>query len=112
MATKVATRLRDRKMVRKEVSTDTQVKRAIKEAVQTGKAVSYPIAGYKGLEVRIRPHKDSPDATADFRHRYTHPITSKRPYMTLGQYPALSLADARQYHNDNMQLLAKGIDPI
>ena len=32
--------------------------------------------------------------------------------MTLGQYPALSLADARQYHSDNMQLLAKGIDPI
>ena len=112
MATKVATRLRDRKMVRKEVSTDTQVKRAIKEAVQADKAVSYPIAGYKGLEVRIRPHKESADATSDFRHRYTHPITGKRPYMTLGQYPALSLADARQYHSDNMQLLAKDIDPI
>lgn len=112
MATKVATRLRDRKMVRKEVSTDTQVKRAIKEAVQAGKAVSYPIAGYKGLEVRIRPHKEGADATSDFRHRYTHPITGKRPYMTLGQYPALSLADARQYHSDNMQLLAKFIDPI
>ena len=99
-------------MVRKEVSTDTQVKRAIKEAVQAGKAVSYPIAGYKGLEVRIRPHKEGADATSDFRHRYTHPITGKRPYMTLGQYPALSLADARQYHSDNMQLLAKDIDPI
>lgn len=32
--------------------------------------------------------------------------------MTLGQYPALSLAAARQYHSDNMQLLAKDIDPI
>lgn len=112
MATKVATKLGDRKMVRKEVSTDTQIKRAIKEAVQAGKAVSYPIAGYKGLEVRIRPHKEGADATSDFRHRYTHPITGKRPYMTLGQYPALSLADARQYHSDNMQLLAKDIDPI
>ncbi len=99
-------------MVRKEVSTDTQVKRAIREVVQADKTVSYPIAGYKGLEVRIRPNKEGADATSDFRHRYTHPITGKRPYMTLGQYPALSLADARQYHSDNMQLLAKGTDPI
>ena len=99
-------------MVKKEITTDTQTKRAIKDTINSGKTASYAIAGYKGLEVRIRPHKDSLDATADFRHRYTHPITSKRPYMTLGQYPALSLADARQYHSDNMQLLAKGIDPI
>ena len=99
-------------MVKKEITTDTQTKRAIKDTINSGKTASYAIAGYKGLEVRIRPHKDSLDATADFRHRYIHPITSKRPYMTLGQYPALSLADARQYHSDNMQLLAKGIDPI
>ena len=99
-------------MAKADLTTDTQIKRAIKDTIKAGKTISYPIAGYKGLEVRIRLHKDSPDATADFRHRYTHPITSKRPYMTLGQYPALSLADARQYHSDNMQLLAKGIDPI
>nr|WP_313973853.1 tyrosine-type recombinase/integrase [uncultured Psychrobacter sp.] len=99
-------------MAKKDITTDTQIKRAIKEVMQAGKPTSYAIAGYKGLEVRIRPHKDGSDATTDFRHRYTHPITAKRPYMTLGQYPALSLADARQYHNDNMQLLAKGIDPI
>lgn len=99
-------------MAKADLTTDTQIKRAIKDTIKAGKTISYPIAGYKGLEVRIRLHKDSPDATADFRHRYTHPITRKRPYMTLGQYPALSLADARQYHSDNMQLLAKGIDPI
>lgn len=98
--------------IKTELTTDTQIKRAIKDIIKAGKTVSYPISGYKGLEVRIRPHKDSPDATADFRHRYTHPITGKRPYMTLGQYPALSLADARQFHSDNMQLLAKDIDPI
>ena len=87
MATKVATRLatksRDKKMVRKEVSTDTQVKRAIREVVQADKTVSYPVAGYKGLEIRIRPHKEGADATADFRHRYTHPITGKRPYIVV-----------------------------
>ena len=99
-------------MIKTDLTTDTQIKRAIKDTIKVGKTISYPIAGYTGLEVRIRPHKDSPDATADFRHRYTHPITGKRPYMTLGQYPALSLADARQYHSDNMQLLAKDIDPI
>ncbi|MBZ1392673.1 tyrosine-type recombinase/integrase [Psychrobacter pacificensis] len=98
--------------IKTDLTTDTQIKRAIKDTIKAGKTISYPIAGYKGLEVRIRPHKDSPDAAADFRHRYTHPITGKRPYMTLGQYPALSLTDARQYHSDNMQLLAKDIDPI
>ncbi|WP_165767610.1 tyrosine-type recombinase/integrase [Psychrobacter sp. DAB_AL32B] len=98
--------------IKTDLTTDTQIKRAIKDTIKAGKTISYPIAGYTGLEVRIRPHKDNPDATADFRHRYTHPITGKRPYMTLGQYPALSLADARQYHSDNMQLLAKDIDPI
>lgn len=99
-------------MAKQEIKLDSQIPKAIREATQTGKTTIYPIAGYKGLELRVRPHKDSPDATADFRHRYTHPITGKRPYMTLGQYPALSLADARQYHSDNMQLLAKDIDPL
>ncbi|WP_288998808.1 tyrosine-type recombinase/integrase [uncultured Psychrobacter sp.] len=99
-------------MAKADLTTDTQIKKAIKDTIKTAKTANYPIAGYKGLELRIRPRKDSQDATADFRHRYTHPITGKRPYMTLGQYPALSLADARQYHSDNMQLLAKDIDPI
>ena len=99
-------------MSKKSISTDTKIKRAIRDVMLTGKAEVYAIAGYKGLEVRIRPHKDSLNAATDFRHRYTHPITGKRPYMTLGQYPALSLADARQYYNDNMQLLAKSIDPL
>ena len=99
-------------MAKQEIKLDSQIPKAIREAIQAGKTTIYPIAGYKGLELRVRPHKDSSDATADFRHRYTHPITGKRPYMTLGQYPALSLADARQYHSDNMQLLAKDIDPL
>ena len=99
-------------MAKIDLTTDTQIKKAIKDTIKTAKTISYPIAGYKGLEIRIRPQKDSQDVTADFRHRYTHPVTGKRPYMTLGQYPALSLAEARQYHSDNMQLLAKDIDPI
>ncbi len=112
MATKLATKTGYKHMSIKVITTDTQIRRAIKEVIQAGKPTSYAIAGYKGLEVRIRPNKEGADATTDFRHRYTHPITAKRPYMTLGQYPALSLADARQCHSDNMQLLAKSIDPL
>ncbi|CAM3946363.1 tyrosine-type recombinase/integrase [Psychrobacter arenosus] len=94
------------------ITTDSQIKKAIKQAILSDKPALHPIAGYKGLEIRIRPTLNGTDATTDFRHRYTHPYTGKRPYMTLGQYPALSIADARQMHSDNMQLLARGIDPI
>ena len=99
-------------MTKKAINLDSQIQKAIKDTIQASKTVSYPIAGYKGLEVRIRPHKNGLDAATDFRHRYTHPVTSKRPYMTLGQYPALTLADARDMYRDNMALLAKGIDPL
>jgi integrase len=98
--------------VDKGITTDTQIKKAIKQAITDRQLALHPIAGYKGLEIRIRPTKDGKDVTSDFRHRYTHPYTGKRPYMTLGQYTALSLTDARQMHTDNMQLLARGIDPI
>ena len=99
-------------MTKKAINLDSQIQKAIKDTIQASKTVSYPIAGYKGLEVRIRPHKNGLDAATDFRHRYTHPVTSKRPYMTLGQYPALTLADAREMYRDNMALLAKDIDPL
>ena len=96
----------------KAIKLDSQIQKATKDTIQAGKTISYPIAGYKGLEVRIRPHKNGLDAAIDFRHRYSHPITSKRPYMTLGQYPALTLADAKDMYRNNMTLLAKGIDPL
>ena len=99
-------------MTKKTIKLDSQIQKAVKDTIQASKTVSYPIAGYKGLEVRIRPHKNGLDAAVDFRHRYTHPITGKRPYMTLGQYPALTLADARDMYRDNTALLAKGTDPL
>ena len=94
-----------------KITRDTQIKQAIKNAHELGKRTSYPVTGFKGLEVQVRLNKGL-EPIADFRHRYTHPITGKRPYMTLGQYPALTLAHARKMHGDNMALLAKGIDPI
>ncbi len=99
-------------MTKKAIKLDSQIQKSIKDTIQAGKIVSYPIAGYKGLEVRIRPHKNGLDAAVDFRHRYSHPITGKRPYMTLGQYPALTLADAKDSYRNNMTLLAKDIDPL
>lgn len=98
-------------MAKITITRDAQIKQAIKEAKELGKHTSYPVTAFKGLEIRVRLNKGL-EPIAEFRHRYTHPITGKRPYMTLGQYPALSLSDARNMHRDNMALLAKGIDPI
>ena len=95
-------------MAKIEIKTDSQIKKAIKETTTT---TAYPIAGYKGLEINVRI-KAKGQPVADFRHRYTHPITGKRPYMTLGTYPAFTLEQARQAYNDNLALLGRDIDPI
>lgn len=95
-------------MSKQPIKTDSQLKKAIKD---TTKTTAYPIAGYSGLEINVRLNaKGQP--VADFRHRYTHPITGKRPYMTLGTYPAFTLEQARQAYNDNLALLGRDIDPI
>lgn len=110
MATKTATKFDALKGVKMSISTDSGLQKAIRQAIQDNKEISYPIAGTKGLLVRIRPKNGK--ATVDFRHRYTHPITGKRPYMSLGQYPSFSLAQAKQAYNDNLALLEQGIDPL
>lgn len=92
------------------ITTDKQIKKAIREAAKAGKQAAHPITGYKGLELRIRLGDMS--TTATFRHRYTHPHTAKRPYMTIGQYPAVTLEQARKAHHKNMALLAQRIDPM
>lgn len=92
------------------ITTDKQIKKAIREAAKAGKQAAHPITGYKGLELRIRLGDMSTNAT--FRHRYTHPHTAKRPYMTIGQYPAVTLEQARKAHHENMALLAQRIDPL
>lgn len=87
------------------LTTDTQIKRAIKEA-RGQKRVYHTIGGYQGLRLRMR------GGCIEFQHRYTHPMTGKRKEMTLGQYPALTLEQARRMHNDNMSMLAQMLDPI
>lgn len=46
-----------------------------------------------------------------WRIDYVRPISKKRATMTLGLYPDVSLAQARQYRTDIRAQLANGIDP-
>lgn len=46
-----------------------------------------------------------------WRLRYQRPTSNKRTNVSLGAYPTLSLADARQIRDDKLALLARGIDP-
>lgn len=98
-------------MAKLSIANVSQIERHIKESIATNQELILPIAGFKGLEIRIRPSQKTDKATTDFRHRYTHPITGKRPYLSLGNYPAFSLAQAKQAYTDNLVLLEQGIDP-
>lgn len=59
-----------------------------------------------GLELRI-----SPKGRKGWRLRYTRP-NGKRNMMSLGSYPEVSLAEAREKRTDARRLLDKGIDPV
>ena len=96
-------------MANQGLKTVTQIEKAIRE---TTKTTPYSIAGYSGLFLSVEISKTTGKKTATFKHRYTHPITGNRPTMSLGQYPAFTLEQARQAHNDNLALIAKDIDPL
>ncbi|MBZ5486482.1 integrase arm-type DNA-binding domain-containing protein [Halomonas aquamarina] len=59
-----------------------------------------------GLELRI-----SPNGSRGWRLRYTRP-NGKRNMISLGNYPDVSLAEAREKRTDLKRLIAKGIDPV
>jgi integrase len=46
-----------------------------------------------------------------WRFRYQRPASSSRTNLSLGSYPALTLAAARQLRDQHLSLLAQGIDP-
>lgn len=46
-----------------------------------------------------------------WRFRYQRPASSSRTNLSLGSYPALTLAAARQLRDQYLSLLAQGIDP-
>ncbi|MDO3816597.1 integrase domain-containing protein [Salmonella enterica] len=67
---------------------------------------AYYLFDGRGLCLQIKPNGNK-----YWRCRYTRPATGKATEVSLGQYPDVSLADARKEHQKYLALLAKGIDP-
>lgn len=53
----------------------------------------------------------SPSGSRGWRLRYTRP-NGKRNMMSLGSYPEVTLAEAREKRTDARRLLSQGIDPV
>ena len=60
----------------------------------------------QGLYLKIRP-----SGSKIWMFDYYHPITKKRPTLTIGRYPDISLKEARDLVTEYRGLVAKGIDP-
>ncbi|MBB1351242.1 MULTISPECIES: tyrosine-type recombinase/integrase [unclassified Pseudoalteromonas] len=76
--------------------------RKIKSIVATGKEQSFSDGNCLVLRVRA-------NGTKSWRFKYT--VNKKVTKLSLGAYPAVTLAEARSVAVSYMQLLAKGIDP-
>lgn len=70
------------------------------------KTGEYIISIGDGLQLRVLPN-----GTKSWRMIYKSPETGKQTKMTLGTYPVLGLADAKEINFDHRKLIAKGIDP-
>lgn len=66
----------------------------------------YEVMDGHGLFVRVSP---TGNKTWVFRYRFGDDLKPRR--MTLGTYPRMTLASAREVHARAMQAIAKGIDP-
>lgn len=51
------------------------------------------------------------NGTKSWLFNYYHPITKKRKNLSLGQYPALTLAEARKLRSSSKELLTNNTDP-
>ena len=65
----------------------------------------YRIADSHGLTLEINPN-----GSKLWRHRFR--FNTKATMMSLGNYPEVSLLDARQYRDSNKQLIKQGINPV
>lgn len=75
-----------------------------------GERVDHYDVTLPGFGVRVAgPTPRSPDGRKTWMFYYRFGCTQKR--LTLGTYPALSLADARRQAGDALQLLSSGADP-
>jgi len=59
-----------------------------------------------GLYLLLRPN-----GARWWRWDYRRPVTAKRNTLSLGTYPDVSLAEARERHAAARKLLAAGVDP-
>lgn len=76
----------------------------VKEAKPSNKDRTLSDGG--GLQLRIKPN-----GSKLWHFAYTRPIDKKRTLLSLGKYPATSLANARKLAASQHELLAQGIDP-
>lgn len=80
--------------------TNTEVERA------KPKEKEYNLMDGQGLMLRIKPTN-----AKTWLFNYYHPTTKKRKNITIGNYPEISIAQARQWREEYRALLAQGIDP-
>ncbi len=80
--------------------TATQIKQAKPQSKE------YTLSDGGGLTLRIKPN-----GTKSWLLRYTKPLTKQRINLSIGQYPDVPLAKAREAAQDARELLANGIDP-
>lgn len=77
----------------------------IKNAKATDKPLSLADGG--GLVLLVKP-----SGSKVWHLRYYKPATDKRTTLVIGEYPAVSLLEARTARDEARSLLAKGIDPL
>ncbi len=80
--------------------TDTQIKKAAK------KDKDYVLSDGKGLQLRVKKN-----GSKVWHFTYYRPSDKKRTLISLGNYPATSLAEARKQREQARELVIKGIDP-
>ena len=78
---------------------DLQIKKA------KPKEKPYPLRDGDGLYILIRPN-----GKKIFRRDYVSPLTKKRNTYTIGEYPHISLSEARRINEELKHLLRQGID--
>lgn len=80
---------------------DTQIKKA------KPKDKDYTLADGKGLHLLIKP-----SGVKIWEFVFISPLTKKRRKKSLGSYPNVTLANAREKRSNNIMLLEKKIDPV
>ena len=81
--------------------TDTKIKNA------KPKAKDYPLSDGKGLQLNIKTN-----GSKLWEFRYLSPTTRQRRKSSFGNYPTISLSEARDKRNEYHKLISSGIDLI